>query len=230
MNARTRPIPTSRGPSRGRRVVPCRTSLPPLLALHRCSSLDALSPCFRGCPPPHVRPSVAGRDYHSTLICLSKDRPSVEGHLPGVHSGSPRRGAFGNGLPPPLHVPSSRFCTTTTVFSSRPLHGCCTALPTVGFGASTSLRRPSHRPYPPFEAFPPPAAADRHRRAHAPRSPTGPTFTAFPRRRSPPPVVVADHRPKRPIREGSQGLAPPAGPLTTAAFPPRPSRCSHGLA
>jgi hypothetical protein len=29
---------------------------------------------------------------------------------------------------------------------------------------------------------------------------------------------------------GSRGLAPPAGPLTTAAFPPRPSRCSLGLA
>jgi hypothetical protein len=62
------------------------------------------------------------------------------------------------------------------------------------------------------------------------RSPIGPTFPAFPRLRAPPPAAVADDRPRRPRHVGSQGFAPPAGPLTTAAFPPRPSRCSLGLA
>jgi hypothetical protein len=83
----------------------------------------------------------------------------------------------------------------------------------------------------PFEAFPPPAAARRHSRACARDSPTGPTLSAFPLPHLPAPVLLA----KEPRRssvggEDPQGLAPRTGPLSSVAFPPHPTRCSHGLA
>jgi hypothetical protein len=67
---------------------------------------------------------------------------------------APRRGAFGNGLPPPLRVPSSWFFTTSTVSSSRPLRGCCTALPTVGFGRSYLLAKDFPPPLSTLRSFP----------------------------------------------------------------------------
>lgn len=176
-----------------------------------------------------ARPSPVGTTTSHRFVHPKNALPSRVTCLestPGRHVVAP----IGNGLPPPLHVPPSWFSTTSTVSSSRPLRGCCTALPTVGFGGASLLAKTSRRRCPPFEAFPPPVAADRHRDACAPRSPTGSPFPAFPRHRAPRPAAVADDRSSCPSRVGSQGLAPPAGPLTTAAFPPRPSRCSHGLA
>ena len=177
-----------------------------------------------------VPPTVTGRSHHITPIIRPKNalpsRVTCLESTPGRHVVA----TFGNGLPPPLRVPSSWFHATSTVCSSKPLRGYCTALPTIGFDGLHLLAEllPSHRL--PFEAFPPQPAARRHHPACATCSPTGPAFSTFTRPPDIQPLAVADDQSDAGDHPGPQGLDPPAGPLTTAALPPCPSRCSHGLA
>jgi hypothetical protein len=64
---------------------------------------------------------------------ISKDRPSVV-RCRRVHSCCDISAAASERTEPPLlHVPSPRFSTALTAYSSSTLHVCCNVLPTMGF-------------------------------------------------------------------------------------------------
>jgi len=81
-------------------------------------------------PAPIPRPLRGGT---TTSFQRFKDRPSAGSLLGSPLPPVTLRPASGTTAPPLLHVPPPWFSTTSTVSSSRTLHGCCTVLPTLGF-------------------------------------------------------------------------------------------------
>jgi hypothetical protein len=149
----------------------------------RSGRVHARSACIRAAfltlgavprhPPVHL---LAVSDPHLTKSGTSRRRAASPGFvqrspLRRTQRGSPLRAdahapTVGTGLPPPVHVPSSWFRTTSTACSSCTLRAYCSALPTMGFTAFQEARsgRPARDCPPrdaclPSEAFPPPAAA-----------------------------------------------------------------------
>jgi len=120
----------------------------------------------RHLPSPSVQP-VTRLDCLSWIVQRSPLRRPGD---TGVHSrrDSLAGPAFGKSLPRLLHVPSSWFLTTSTVFASDAGRVSCNALPTLGFTPFSDRRPPGcpdrcasfpGMPSLPFEAFPPSEAA-----------------------------------------------------------------------
>jgi hypothetical protein len=90
----------------------------------RFKPLDAEAPSFLSWGFPKIPSAVLNRRVHS--------RSTV----------SPRR-FFGPALPDADLVPSSRFPTASTAFSSPIATGCCTRLPTMGFTTFPPAAKPA---------------------------------------------------------------------------------------
>jgi len=141
---------------------------------------------------------------------------------------------FGNGLPHPLRVPPSWFCTTSTVCSSSTLRACCIPLPILGFTAFPAVaKQPSPRCFPALRSLPP-----RWQLRRVDSSGVAPVLLVAPRGRvtastlasrcvhrvpCPPdlPLLVCSAPVARRVvleEPGLQGLAPPSGPVPAPPF------------
>jgi len=178
------------------------------------------------------------------LLGLSKDRPSIVSAAESasrVNSEERRRSsssALRNGNADPIRDPSSWFLTTSTAYSSTSPRPYFRPLPILGFTAFRSVANGLLAMcLPPFEAFPPPTAAQLWRRISVPARArvTGSTVSDRSDHREPcllvlTSVAVACGFPLRAAMEaGPRGLAPSSGPLLARPFPAVRARCSLGL-
>jgi len=159
---------------------------------------------------------------------LSKDRPSIvpagESVSRTISAERLRSASFvlrdGNAIP--IRGPSPWFLTTSTAYSSSTLRPYFRPLPILGFTVFLPLRNGvlTMRLLP-FEAFPPPTAAQLRRRISVA------VRVRVTGRPSPIVPFTANLAPSSFL--GPRGLAPSSGPLPARPLPAVRARCSPGL-
>jgi len=182
----------------------------------------------RGRPPRHPVDRCRSTSPHllsiPSKIALPSGGFSLES-TPGNHVVV----SVGNGLPPPLLVPSSWFCTTSTASSSSEPRVYCNTLPTIGFAGFCPLSGTPPSAISALRSLPSVCSllvvtttreCGVHRRGLPSRS-----FQLLCVSKPLLPAIST-----RPDAADPQGLAPQPGPLPTRTLPHTQARSFPGLA